>query len=173
MNKLNLAFKFAFDAHDGQYRKYSKLPFIIHPYDVVHRLSSIGINDEDMLISGVLHDTVEDTNITSDDIHNIFGLKISKIVDELTMPETSVESTKRKWLNHIASHCSIEANIIKFTDRMSNFHDFLSANNKNAKLYAESAAPIYRRLMSDSSVDRYGSSIRDNIKRELEIHNLI
>ncbi len=73
-NKLENAISFCFSAHEGQKRKHGNISFAIHPITVGMMLKDIGC-DEDMVISGILHDVIEDTNYTYENIKSEFGRK--------------------------------------------------------------------------------------------------
>ena len=62
-------------AHEGQFRKTGE-PYIIHPLAVKKILEEWGM-DEDTIIAGILHDTIEDTDLTLDDIRNEFGESVA------------------------------------------------------------------------------------------------
>ena len=76
------AIDFATQAHEGQKRK-SGEPYIIHPLAVMNILREWGM-DEDTVIAGVLHDTVEDTGVTLDEIKEKFGETVAFLVDGVT-----------------------------------------------------------------------------------------
>ena len=79
------ALAFASEAHKGQFRKdVNKMPYICHPIDVCLVLSQAGIDDEDVLCAGMLHDVVEDCGISHADIAKEFGLKIAYLVSEVS-----------------------------------------------------------------------------------------
>ena len=80
---ITKAFNFARKAHEGV-RRLSGEPYIMHPLAVAQIVSEeIGLGSTS-ICSALLHDVVEDTDYTVDDIENIFGSKISQIVDGLT-----------------------------------------------------------------------------------------
>ena len=70
MEKLDYAILFATKAHDGQRRKTDNVDMIFHPFTVGMMLKSYGMND-DCVMAGILHDVVEDTKYTIEDIKNI------------------------------------------------------------------------------------------------------
>ena len=94
MQKLDYAILFATKAHDGQRRKTDNVDMIFHPFTVGMLLQRVGA-DDDTVIAGILHDVVEDTKYTLDDIENIFGKNVRNIVDEVT-EDKSLEWKKRK-----------------------------------------------------------------------------
>src|SRR5690606_17487759 len=80
--ELEHAIDFATEAHQGQKRK-SGEPYIVHPLSVANVLIEWGM-DIDSVLAGVLHDTVEDTKVTLDDIENLFGRNVAFLVDGVT-----------------------------------------------------------------------------------------
>jgi len=80
--ELEHAIDLASKAHKGQKRK-SGEPYIIHPLAVASTLIEWGM-DIDTVLAGVLHDTVEDTEVTLDELENTFGKDVSFLVDGVT-----------------------------------------------------------------------------------------
>ncbi len=85
MERITKAFKFAFEAHDGQKRKGTKAPYMIHPMDVAIILMKNHASN-DVVIAGLLHDTVEDTDTTIEDIEKEFGKGVERLVRGATEP---------------------------------------------------------------------------------------
>ena len=79
-NQIEEAIEVAAEAHQGQYRKGTRTPYITHPYAVGLILMGAGCA-ESVIIAGILHDTVEDTDLTLDFIRKRFGDYIADIVD--------------------------------------------------------------------------------------------
>ena len=79
-NQIEEAIEVAAEAHQGQYRKGTSTPYITHPYAVGLILMEAGCT-ESVIIAGILHDTVEDTELTLDFIRERFGDYIANIVD--------------------------------------------------------------------------------------------
>jgi len=82
-------------AHLHQNRKSEDLPFITHPFAVGIILSRAGCSEE-VIVAGILHDTVEDTPLTLDDIRREFGERVASIVDSASEPDKSLPWEKRK-----------------------------------------------------------------------------
>ena len=80
MDLIDKALQIASIAHEGQYRKNTKIPYIAHPVAVGMILQKAGYSEE-MVAAGILHDTVEDTDITMEDIEREFGLEVARIVE--------------------------------------------------------------------------------------------
>lgn len=84
---LNKAIKFATDAHAGQVN-HSGHPYILHPLAVMLSLfQKYGAQEEDILVTALLHDVVEDTHLTLDDIEDNFGERVRVAVDSVTRRE--------------------------------------------------------------------------------------
>ena len=79
-NQIEEAIEIAAEAHHGQYRKGTRTPYITHPYAVGLILMEAGCPDA-VIIAGILHDTVEDTDLTLDFIRERFGNAVANIVD--------------------------------------------------------------------------------------------
>ncbi len=79
-NRIEEAIEVAAEAHQGQYRKGTRTPYITHPYAVGFILMEAGC-PEALIIAGILHDTVEDTDLTLEFIQERFGKYIADIVD--------------------------------------------------------------------------------------------
>ena len=92
---INLAIEVAVKAHQNQVRKGTDIPYITHPLAVGIILAKAGCSDE-VIIAGILHDTVEDTSITLDDLRDTFGEKVSMIVKCASEPDKSLKWEERK-----------------------------------------------------------------------------
>lgn len=95
---IEKAYKFAEAAHQGQVRR-SGEPYIIHPIAVAYKLVEFGM-DTPSVVAGLLHDVIEDTPVTYDDIVKAFGKEIANLTDGVTklgkIPFSSVKSSRRK-----------------------------------------------------------------------------
>jgi len=79
-NQIEEAIEIAAEAHQGQYRKGTRTPYITHPYAVGLILMEAGCS-EALIVAGILHDTVEDTDLTLEFIQDHFGAHVAGIVD--------------------------------------------------------------------------------------------
>ena len=89
MSIISTATEFATKAHNGQYRKYTGEPYVTHPLEVCFRLSTF-MSNEAVLAAAILHDTVEDTDATIEQINDLFGEEVASYVWYLTKPPTFV-----------------------------------------------------------------------------------
>lgn len=117
---------FAFNAHKGQVRKDSKLPFIIHPLRVSELVLKNWKNHpcvELMRIVAILHDTIEDTSVTYEDILEKFGKEIADMVREVSEEQVgSIEEMHKKYLLKLISSSDC-AKIVKLCDIRDNVED--------------------------------------------------
>ena len=123
--KLIEAASFAARKHVGQRRKGNDAaPYINHPLEVANLLANVGkIEDYDVLIAAVLHDTIEDTETSKEEITEKFGATVCGYVLEVT-DDKSLPKAKRKQLQiEHAPHLSTGAKQVKLADKISNIRD--------------------------------------------------
>jgi (p)ppGpp synthase/HD superfamily hydrolase len=95
MDIVEKALQVASKSHEGQYRKNTDIPYIIHPVAVGMMLLKSGYSEE-IVAAGILHDTVEDTPLTLEEIKRDFGAKIAEIVEGSSEPDKSLPWKARK-----------------------------------------------------------------------------
>ena len=148
------AYNLAAEKHKDQKRG-SGEPYIIHPLNVAYILASIGM-DDNTLCAALLHDVVEDTDVTQKDLTDLFGQEISDMVAGVTklstiqfatLEETQVENYRRMFL---AMGKDIRVILIKLADRLHNMRTlkYLKRDRQiaNAKETLELYAPLANRL---------------------------
>ena len=148
------AYNLAAEKHKDQKRG-SGEPYIIHPLNVAYILASIGM-DDNTLCAALLHDVVEDTDVTQKDLTDLFGQEISDMVAGVTklstiqfatLEETQVENYRRMFL---AMGKDIRVILIKLADRLHNMRTlkYLKRERQiaNAKETLELYAPLANRL---------------------------
>lgn len=188
MNQVDKAIRIAVQKHEGQYRKSLAIPYVSHCFDVMKRAREYGIVDENVLTAAMLHDTVEDTDLTLNEIESEFNKEVRDVVEELTMPD-SVKGFMNKY-DYLKSFSekSFEAVVLKFADRCSNVDDYLLVPKSRgyAIKYALQAYPIYKTLYEKFSgyrneellgdlddirliiQEEYGIDIRNTTDREVK-----
>ncbi len=117
--------KFAAGRHSGQTRKgRAGEPYINHPIDVADTLVRVGgVTDAEVLAAALLHDTVEDTDATLDQLATLFGDRVSTLVAEVT-DDKSLPKEERKRLQVLhAPTISDEAKMLKLSDKICNVVD--------------------------------------------------
>ena len=121
---LERVLEFGTKAHEGQIRRGSKLPYIVHPIDVAKKVEKYFGSDEVLMASAFLHDTIEDCDISHSDISKEFGDTVADIVEELTSDEDEVKRlSKNTYLISKMSEMSKGAFEVKLCDRLSNISD--------------------------------------------------
>ena len=118
------ALKFAINAHNGQKRKSEPdKPMIFHPINVGHILKEYGF-DENVVAAGFLHDVVEDTNYTFDDIKREFGEDIASLVYGASEPDKSLSwEERKKHTIETAKDLDIRHKAVICADKISNLED--------------------------------------------------
>jgi len=120
--KLQEAIKFATEAHGDQKRKYTGEPYITHPIAVMEIVREVP-HTEEMLMAAVLHDTVEDTPVTIEDIKTKFGTKVAELVNGLTdvsRPEDGNRKTRKAMDRAHLAKQNAEVQTIKLADLIHN-----------------------------------------------------
>ena len=152
---IEKAYKLAISAHEGQLRK-SGEPFVIHPLYVAIILAEIEL-DKESIIAGLLHDVVEDTDFTLEDISKMFNYEIALLVDGVTKlsninysqdrVEAQAENLRKMFL---AMAKDIRVILIKLADRLHNMRTMQyqtpAKQKEKARETIEIYAPIAQRL---------------------------
>lgn len=121
------ALDFAASKHQFQRRKGSaETPYINHPIDVARRLVAAGEDQTQVLIAAILHDTVEDTDTTFDQIATRFGAEVASLVKECTDDKSLPKEERKRLQIENAPHKSRSAKCIKIADKISNVVDMKS-----------------------------------------------
>lgn len=123
------AASFAARAHNHQYRKDRKTPYIAHPFRVAMVLRDVfGCDDEIAICTALLHDTIEDTNTDFDDIHKRFGLEIAQSVACMTKNMLLIEAEREIDYEKRLIAGPWQARIVKLADVYDNALDLARAN---------------------------------------------
>jgi len=124
-------------AHEGQFRKYTGMPYIVHPIEVATIVQTVEHTDE-MVAAALLHDVVEDTDYTVADIAKEVSPKVAELVDGLTdvsKPEDGNRAVRKAMdKDHLAEQ-NAEVHTIKLADVISNSQDIKVNDPKFAKVY--------------------------------------
>ena len=130
MNSSELIVKaihFASIKHRKQRRKdRSESPYINHPVAVAHAISEVGgVDDPEILAAALLHDTIEDTKTTPEELEKEFGGKVRQYVEEVTDDKSLPKAERKKKQIEHAKTLSKGAALIKLGDKISNVTDVL------------------------------------------------
>ena len=120
-----LVFATAAHAAVGQMRKYTDDPYIVHPIRVATTVAKFGGTDE-MIAAAYLHDVVEDTGVSIEDILDMFGSVVAVIVDGLTdvsKPEDGNRAVRKAMDRQHSAGATYEAQFVKCADIIDNAHD--------------------------------------------------
>jgi (p)ppGpp synthase/HD superfamily hydrolase len=124
MNHINEAILFATKKHDGQFRKGTNIPYITHPLKVMKILTDNQCS-ENVIIAGILHDTLEDTSATSDEIRTLFGDNVLAIVSSETEDKSkSWKERKANTISHLKT-ASLEIKLVCCADKLANLRDMV------------------------------------------------
>jgi guanosine-3',5'-bis(diphosphate) 3'-pyrophosphohydrolase len=121
------ALRFAAEKHNDQRRRDTKAsPYINHPIQVAETLWSVGeVRDEALLTAAVLHDTIEDTDATPDEIRQTFGDDVLQLVLEVTDDKSLPKEVRKQLQVENAGHKSPRAKLLKLADKLCNIYDII------------------------------------------------
>ena len=137
------AARFAAAAHANRsitpekaFRKYTGEPYIVHPLEVAETVAAVMPDDENAVIASLLHDTVEDTDVTLEEIRALFGEDVANLVFELTDPKLEANRAARKArAREFLSMVSPRAKTIKLADLKNNTKTIVTHDPNFAKVY--------------------------------------
>ena len=148
---LDRAIVFAVKAHAGTERRGKGFPYIVHPMEAMEIVATM-TTDQELLAAAALHDTVEDTDVTVDQIRAEFGERIAALVadesedrPEGMSEEESWHDRKRAAIAHLAK-ASREAKMVALGDKLSNIRAI-------ARDYAEMGDALWNRFHAKDSKD--------------------
>jgi guanosine-3',5'-bis(diphosphate) 3'-pyrophosphohydrolase len=123
------AASFAADRHRDQRRKGAdESPYINHPFAVASALCDEGgVSDGELLAAALLHDTIEDTATTQEELRKVFGTRIAAIVAELTDDKSLSKAERKRIQLDNASLVSKDAQQLKIADKLCNLREILSS----------------------------------------------
>ncbi|MBI4024497.1 MAG: bifunctional (p)ppGpp synthetase/guanosine-3',5'-bis(diphosphate) 3'-pyrophosphohydrolase [Verrucomicrobia bacterium] len=132
MGKLLSAIAFSAERHRSQRRKDAEAsPYINHPIQVAEMIWNVGrVRDLNILIAAILHDTLEDTATSREDISRLFGAEAASCVCEVTDDKTLPKQERKRLQSEHAPTLSPGAKVIKLADKLCNVTDL--ANNPPA-----------------------------------------
>jgi len=172
-NLIDFADSFAEYAHRNQKRKYTKEPYIEHPREVCNILKSKAKNvTKEMLIASLLHDTVEDTDVTIEDIKHYFGKEVAYLVECLTdvskLSDGSREKRKEIDRLHLAK-ASPQAKTIKLADLINNTESITKYDKVFAITYMKEKRLLLKVLkQGDKRLYKIASEIVNKFFKELD-----
>jgi|APGre2960657373_1045057.scaffolds.fasta_scaffold115134_2 (p)ppGpp synthase/HD superfamily hydrolase len=165
MNLIARATLFADQAHDGQLRKFSGLPYISHPMEVMQIVRGV-CNDDDVLAAAVLHDVIEDCGVTYTDLMLEFNENIAHLVYQVTNAANDEDGDRivRAYINrNVMANASDDAQTLKLADIISNLSGIdlaLECDPAWAKMYLEEKVDMINVLTrGDATLKKRAASL--------------
>lgn len=163
--KIKKAYDLAALQHKDQYRK-SGEPYIIHPVYVAYIVANMGL-DTDTICSALLHDVVEDTDITSEELENKFGKDVSLIVEGVTklgklfksLDEKKVENYSKLFL---AMKKDIRVILLKLADRLHNINTLQALRRDRQIAISEETLNLYAPIAHKLGMSEIKTGLQDN-----------
>jgi guanosine-3',5'-bis(diphosphate) 3'-pyrophosphohydrolase len=143
---LERALRWAAVRHRGQVRKGSDVPYVQHPTAVAMILDRLGFPEE-VVVAGLLHDVVEDTDATLDEVRAAFGDGVAETVRHCSEVKLDAEGRKRPWIDRKRDHLEalatapVEARAVVLADKL---HNLLSI-----RFDLEEGRPVWSRFNAD------------------------
>ncbi len=168
MNVLEEAILFATEAHKGQKRKMSGIPYILHPLEVASIIGTM-TDDLNVMAAGVLHDTIEDCGVSAEEIRKRFGSRVYALVMTETEDKMVVLSPEDTWVTRkedsllvLSATQDKGARMLWLGDKLSNMRSFYLT-------YSEIGDEMWEHLhMKDPSMHKwYYQSIADILEPDL------
>jgi len=127
---IDEAIRFAANAHKGMVRKGNNQPYIFHPLEVLNLVSLMTLDDE-VLCAAVLHDTLEDTNVTADQIRAEFGDRVTEIVLNESEDKRGNKNKEATWMarkqetvDRLKKSTDLGSKMVCLGDKVSNLRSF-------------------------------------------------
>lgn len=125
---LEKAITIATQAHEGQKRKGSGIPYIFHPLCVGAILAENGCS-MDVIVAGILHDTIEDTFLTAEDIRDMFGQEVMRLVTGASegnrdVPGVTWRDRKQHTVDFLKTQADLKIKQVTCADKLHNIRSF-------------------------------------------------
>jgi len=178
VNLICSALQFAYDLHKGQFRK-SGEPYITHPIAVATLLKELGA-DKTVIAAGFLHDVVEDTSITSEEIGTRFGEEVRQLVDGVTKLSKEFDEEKSQRISKserqaenlrrmfIAMAKDIRVVVVKLADRLHNMRTLEHMSREKQYSIAKETLEIFAPLANRLGIGQFKWELEDLSFKYLE-----
>lgn len=144
--KMLRAARLAVTGHDGQKRKITNVPYVVHPLRVAEIVADAklpeGVDREECILAAILHDTLEDTQIEPETLVKEFGKDVYNIVMELTLDLGLPRAERIQKMLDRAEKMTAGAKIIKLADRLDNMRDMDGRDRAFIQRYCQEARAI-------------------------------
>jgi GTP pyrophosphokinase len=171
MDAIVKAYHFAAECHRGQLRS-SGEPYMVHPADVAQTLADLHL-DIPSIITGLLHDTVEDTHATLEQIEKEFGKDIAELVDGVTkLSKITFKTSEEKQAENfrkmiIAMAKDIRVILVKLADRLNNMRTLEHLLPFKQKIIAQETLDIYAPIANRLGISWIRTELEDHCLRYL------
>ena len=129
MQRILAAAKFAAEKHAAQKRKGAAAePYVNHLIEVAQLIAGSSERlDTNLVMAGLLHDTIEDTGTTAEELERAFGSDVTALVVEMTDDKSLPKEVRKALQVENAPHKSVRAQVIKLADKISNLRSILAS----------------------------------------------
>ena len=170
------ALSFAARKHESQRRKGGRSsPYVNHLIDVAERLWEIGgIHDINTIVAGILHDTIEDTETSKEELVSEFGSEICSVVLELSDDKSLPKQLRKRLQVEHAVSLSHRARLVKIADKISNIHDIMDSPplgwsfEERLDYIAWSEEVINKLRGINENLERFFDGLCAEVKRKIE-----
>lgn len=163
---LKKAYDYAYNAHKDQ-KRLSGEPFVVHPLNVALILAGLNL-DKETIVAGLLHDVVEDTERSIDDISKEFGEEVAFLVDGVTKIEDVIKKQKNRKIEAsnikkiiMATTKDIRVILIKFADRLHNLRTLEYKSPERQIAIAKNTLDIYAPIASELGIYLIETQLED------------
>lgn len=160
---INQAIEFATKAHEGQYRKGTKRPYIVHPIEVADIVTTM-TRDEEVISAAVLHDTIEDCKgITEEVIAEQFGSRVASLVAAESEDKSKSWEERKSTTIHRLRTAPREVQMIALGDKLSNMRDI-------CRDYPVVGDGLWKRfrMQSKRAIGWYYKGIRESLREAFQ-----
>ena len=168
MNKLEEAIIYATIMHQGKVRKFTQNPFILHPLEVAQILSTM-TEDMEIITAGILHDIVEDTDGTLEEIEKRFGESVAELVEAVSEQSYPGEEKSSTWKCRKEASMKVLVNTQNTGVKMLWLADSLANLRSIAALYSEIGEDLWEKLHQHDPEAQcwYYRTIAENVELSL------
>lgn len=160
---INRAIEFATKAHEGQFRKGTKRPYIVHPVEVGDIVSTMTM-DEEVISAAILHDTIEDCNgITKALLAEVFSDRVACIVDQESEDKSKTWKERKLATIERLKSAPKEVQIIGLADKLSNMRDI----DRDYPMLGEELWNRFR-MKDKAAIGWYYKGVRDSLRDSFE-----
>ena len=144
---LERALRTAATAHAGQTRKGGAIPYVTHLTGTAIILARAGFSDEELLAAAILHDTLEDTTLTAEELESDFGHRVASLVRDASEVKHDRQGKKLPWKTRKAEHisrlasCPVESRAIVLADKLHNLGTLLDDLKSDSDVWTRFNAP--------------------------------